>query len=584
MGFGILEPNTTGHVPGTVLLDQKAAHSELQTGQLKHGTGKYSHIILAPQPSEDPNDPLNWSWWKKHIILAIIFFGTIVHGVVPGPLLNAGIVEITADLGRSATDVAKLSGYLLLATGAVGPFASSFGRKYGKRPAYVFSSVIGTVGIIVSEVASDYNTLLAGRVLQGISVAAYESLAVASIGDLFFVHERGPMVAIIMFLLGAVSNGISIIAGVITANLGWNYNFHIYVPFAAVQTLMVIFYCPETMYRRKAIYEIDTLGSEENLEKLAGLEARAARHVEDRDGHREVEDPEKNAHVELGAHPDGSQTDQPGNIHRTTTAQSAIPLPKTYWQELALYNGSFVDDSIIKMTLACLAIVFNLGALYQIIMTGLIIAWYVTIAIISGIIFASPPYLLTSASIGYLSAGPLVGGLLGSVVSFFLSGPLTQGLTRRNKGVYEPEFCLIPIAPGAAIMIAGLVGWGFAVHTFANIYVICFIWGLLLFGIIITATFATQWALDAYRQHSTELFVMNMVFKNFFYYGLTNYIIDWYFKYGTVQMGGIMAGVTGFCCILALPMYIFGKRYRHYWHHHNIITKLRLETDHTGAE
>ena len=65
---------------------------------------------------------------------------------------------------------------------------------------------------------------------------------------------------------------------------------------------------------------------------------------------------------------------------------------------------------------------------------------------------------------------------------------------------------------------------------------------------------------------------------------MTNYIIDWYFKYGTVQMGGIMAGVTGALCILALPMYVYGKRYRHYWAHHNIITKLRLETDHSGAE
>lgn len=387
----------------------------------------------------------------------------------------------------------------------------------------MFSSVIGTIGIIVSEVASEYNTLLAGRILQGIAVAAYESLAVASIGDLFFVHERGPRVAIIMFLLGAVSNGISIIAGVITANLGWNYNFHVYVPFAAVQLVMVVFYCPETMYRRKAIYEIDTLGSDENLEKLASIEARATRHVEDRNEHATIEDPEKHAHVadqeQSTSNESSVAAGRTGNIHRTTTTDSAIPLPKTYWQELALYNGSFVDDSIFKMTLACLAIIFNLGALYQILMTGLIIAWYVTIAIISGIIFASPPYLLSSATVGYLSTGPLIGGLLGSLVAFFLSGPLTQALTRRNKGVYEPEFCLLPIGPGMFIMAAGLVGWGYAVHSFANVYLICFIWGLLLFGIIITSTFATQWALDAYRQHSTELFVMNMVFKNFFYYG-----------------------------------------------------------------
>lgn len=29
--------------------------------QLKHGRGKFSHIILVPQPSNSPNDPLNVS-------------------------------------------------------------------------------------------------------------------------------------------------------------------------------------------------------------------------------------------------------------------------------------------------------------------------------------------------------------------------------------------------------------------------------------------------------------------------------------------------------------------------------------------
>lgn len=30
------------------------------------------HTVLIPQPSSDPNDPLNWSWTKKHIVLIII--------------------------------------------------------------------------------------------------------------------------------------------------------------------------------------------------------------------------------------------------------------------------------------------------------------------------------------------------------------------------------------------------------------------------------------------------------------------------------------------------------------------------------
>ncbi|OAL35692.1 hypothetical protein AYO20_05073 [Fonsecaea nubica] len=569
MGLGVLEANTTAHVPGTVLLDQRAAHSEQQTGRLKHGTGKNAHIVLAPQPSEDPNDPLNWSSFKKHIVLTIIFFGVIIHGVVPGPILNAGIIQISLDLKRSPTDVAKLSGYSLLATGAMGPFASALGRKYGKRPMYVFSSLIGTIGIIVSEVASGYNTLLSGRVLQGIGIAAYESLAVASIGDMFFVHERGPRVAVIIFLLAAISNGISIIAGVITDHLGWHYNFHIYIPFAAIQTIFVILYCPETMYRRKAIYEIDTAGSEENLEKLASVESRAAHHLED---------PTK-------APATGTNTDLEKTTTNTTqTSVDSIPPPKSFVQQLALYNGTFVDDSVIKMAIASVAILLNLGALYQVLMTGVIIAWYVAVAILSGVIFASPPYLMSSASVGYMSAGPFIGGLLGAIFSFVVSEPLVKTMSRRNNGVYEPEFALLPVSLGGVCSVAGLVGWAYAVKNFENIYLICFIWGVILFGMTIIASFATQWALDAYRQNSTELFIMNMVFKNFFFYGLTNYVIDWYMEHGAVEMAGTMAGITGFLCLLGVPMYVYGKKYRYFWHKHNALKWLHLETDHAGAE
>jgi len=30
---------------------------------LKRGTGRYKDIILVPQPSDSPNDPLNWPLW-----------------------------------------------------------------------------------------------------------------------------------------------------------------------------------------------------------------------------------------------------------------------------------------------------------------------------------------------------------------------------------------------------------------------------------------------------------------------------------------------------------------------------------------
>jgi MFS family permease len=399
------------------------------------------------------------------------------------PLLNAGIVQIAMGFGRPITDISKLNSYLPLATGAVALFVSAFGRKFGKRPVYVVSSILGVIGVIVGETASGYETLLASRVIQGAAVAAYESLAIASVGDLFFVHERGPRIAILIFFLSAISNGVSIIAGVITSNLGWHYNFHISMPFAALQTILVILFVPETMYRRDAIYEIDTVGSDEKYTNGADTKSTDTAEIE--------------------------QVLTPG----------MIPPRKTFIQELKLYNGTFVDDSIWKMLLACPAILLNMGALYQILLTGITIAWYVGIAVITSMIFASPPYLLSSASVGYMSAGPLIGGFFGALFCFLLSEPLLKWLTRRNAGVYEPEFCLMPLSIGCLTTVGGLIGWGYAVERADSIYVACFVWALMLFGMTVIASFSTQYALDAFRSYSTEIFIMNMTFKNVFYYG-----------------------------------------------------------------
>lgn len=39
---------------------------------------KDGRTVLIPEPSDDPNDPLNWSWKQKHIILIIIAFASFL--------------------------------------------------------------------------------------------------------------------------------------------------------------------------------------------------------------------------------------------------------------------------------------------------------------------------------------------------------------------------------------------------------------------------------------------------------------------------------------------------------------------------
>ncbi|KAF2462459.1 major facilitator superfamily domain-containing protein [Lineolata rhizophorae] len=556
MGLGILESRTASKVPGTVTLDEAAAHSENVTGNLKHGHGKDHHIVLVPQPSDDPNDPLNWSSFQKHVVLVIICFGTIVNGAIPGPLLNAGFVQMSMELGVSVDDLVKTSGYVLLTTGAIGIFASAAARKYGKRPVYVLSSIFAFIGVIIGETASGYDALVASRVIHGFGVAAYESIVVSTIGDLFFVHERGLRVASVIFLLAAISNGTSIIAGVITNHLGWHYNFHILIPFVALQLVLCVLFAPETTYRRDRKYNVDTAG-------------RAA--------------PSEGSSLSNEKDPRAEKVEK---VPSTTAEDLHLPpLPKkTFWQSLALYNGTFVDDSIFKMVIACPAILCNVGASYTIFVSGVTIAWYVAVALLSSIIFSAPPYLFAADSIGYTSVGPLIGGFLSSVMMAIISDPFAKWMARKNNGVFEPEFRIPLILVGAICSVAGLVGFGHTVAEGRSVYLACFVWGTMLFGLTNVATTTTAYALDAYRDYSTEIFIMNMVFKNFFFYGVTEYIVDWYTTDGVAKIFDVMGGISAALCFLSLPIYIFGKKYRHFWDKYNVIKMLHLETDKTGAD
>ncbi|KAJ4250194.1 hypothetical protein NW762_012009 [Fusarium torreyae] len=554
MGMGIKEPSDGHHVPGTITLDQSAAGSHAEGSTLKRVSGRNSCIVLVPQPSDDPNDPLNWSFLKKTVVFSIILMGTAFICVIPAPMLNAGIVQVSVDLQRSFSDVAKLNGYLLLAVGAASPPASAFARKYGKRPVFVISSVIGLIGCLIAEFANNYSTLVAGRLLQGIGGSAYESLCTAVVNDIYFVHQRGLYVAIVIFFLSSLSNGVSVLAGVITTKLGWPYNFHILLPFVVVQTILVFLFVPETVYNRSPLLNIDRTTSifEQDLSNEKQTQT----------GHVEVAD---------------TKGEMPAPTDSEWATGTQAPKKKSFRRQLAMYNGVFTHKSLLSMMLASLVIVLNVIATYNVLVSGLVMAWFVAMSVLAGVMFAAPPWVFDSASIGYVSVGPLVGGAIAMVFLALVSDPLIRYMTKRNQGVYEPEFRLVLAVIGGIFTVAGLIGFGHAIKAQVSIYGIATIWGMTLFGMSIVAGVTMTYALDAQPAHAVEIFIMNITFKNFFFYGLTNFIVEWYLTNGAAQLFDVIAGITAFLTLLTIPMYVYGKRYRRYWSQHNLLVKLRLD-------
>ncbi|KAH7347957.1 major facilitator superfamily domain-containing protein [Pyrenochaeta sp. MPI-SDFR-AT-0127] len=540
MGLGVLDAGSPGMIiPGTVVLavDDSASLSDSSVINLKRGTGKHRDIILIPQPSDDPNDPLNWPYYQKLMIVVIIVLGGCGCAAVNGPLLNPSVFVMSLEFKRPIADITVASGYQLLLAGAMGPFVSATARKYGKRPLFIFSSLACLIGTIVGSFSTNYDTLLAARIVQGVSIAAYESLSFTLCGDIFFVHERGLYVSVMSFTMTCVSSLSSVVGGKLSNDLGWHYLFHILNVFIGFQLLLLFFFVPETCYRR-------------NPEPTTVLQA--------------VAEDEK----------DQTAMTEVYNVN-DNQAPSQIP-KKTFWQSLAIFTGSYTDESLIRLFLAPLISCLNLAALWTVVITGAVVSFYVGVAYVTAQLFAPPPYNLSPAGVGYMSIGPFVGGVLGCLIAGALMDPLTIWLSKRNGGVYEAEFRLPLVAVGV-LCGAGLMAFGSLSEGHGNIYVICFAWGLALVGITFIIVPCSAYAIDAFRSISDEVFILNIMFKNFLFYAYSYFINNWTAASGPVPVfytfGGISFGLVATTAIV----YVFGKRYRVFWHRHNIMAKFGME-------
>ena len=196
-----------------------------------------------PQPSDSPNDPLNvsnlslgiglplltirqWSTLKKDIVLAIVGFNAAVVGAY-GPMLGPGFVPIAAELGITVEVLSQSTAWLILTLGLCVFFMNPLGKIYGKRPVYVFASIVLLIVSIWGAVAQSYPSFLGSRILGALGMAPYEVLVQATIADLYFVHQRATRIAVWnLFLLCGIA-GAGLISGYIIENLGYKWTFGI---------------------------------------------------------------------------------------------------------------------------------------------------------------------------------------------------------------------------------------------------------------------------------------------------------------------------------------------------------------------
>lgn len=158
------------------------------------------------------------------MILGIVGLSAGVVGAY-GPMLGPGFVPISKELGITVEVLSQSTAWLILTLGLIVFATNPLAKIYGKRPTYIFASVILFVVSIWGALAKDYSSFLGSRILGAVGMAPYEVLVQSTIADMYFVHQRATRIAVWnLFLLTGIA-GAGFISGYIIENLGYKWTF-----------------------------------------------------------------------------------------------------------------------------------------------------------------------------------------------------------------------------------------------------------------------------------------------------------------------------------------------------------------------
>ncbi|KAL7275490.1 hypothetical protein RUND412_001576 [Rhizina undulata] len=507
--------------------------------RLKYDTSGPYPIILVPQPSDDPNDPL-------------------IMAATLGPILAANTITLSSYFERTFTDIALLTGWHLCGVGVAGFFFVPSARVWGKRHLYLLGTVLLVASSVWGGSAHSYKSLLGARVLQGIAITPFEALVNASVGDLYCVHQRGKRMALTNFALFGGAFFTPVIVGVMTERMSWRWPFYFVAIFSGIMLPLVFFFIPETAFRRPQHLNTDLASTEDfGVPRSLQNSDMSDRPETLSSGHRPVIN-DSDA-KELGLN-----------------SESPEPVPQqrdSFLKRLALFNGRKTDDSILKLFLRPFALLPHPAVLWAMLTQGSLIGWTVMIGVVLGVVFMGPPLWFNEAKTGYLYTGAFVGATLG----FCLAGPLADWsaryLTKLNGGIYEPEFRIVLVIPQFITGVIGLFGFGF---TSADIAKYSWIgpeifFALEVMGMTIGAVASALYIVDAHRDITIEIFTCLLIFKNFFSFGLTWSAFDWIMSGGIWRTFYVIGCVQIAIFLLSIPMYVFGKRNRSLMHRYDLL-------------
>ncbi|BEJ15009.1 hypothetical protein CspHIS471_0407760 [Cutaneotrichosporon sp. HIS471] len=471
-------------IPGSLLLVEEGDHE----------------IVLHPTPSNDVNDPLNWSWKRKQLAFWMLMAYTWLWGFGACSVYSV-LIPLSEVKGISLAALNAGTGYMFLLLGFGGLVTQPLALTFGKRPMFLVSS-IALLGMLVWQVyITNEGTWYANKIIQGFFGAPIEMLVEVGITDLFYAHERGFYMGVYTVCLTASNYLAPVWAGYANDNLGWEWVFWISAMIAGLLVILLFFFMEETNYNR---------GTSELSEKYDAAAVAVANDAESRHSDKD-KDGETTVNVTVAN--DGQRT--------------LVGNEWSYTKKIALYRERYASNK----TMFAMAYRPFLYFRYPVVVwSGLLygssLVWYNVLNATASMLWTQN-YGFSASKVGLSYLAPTLGAILAIGYCGFADHKFLLWQTKRKNGIREPEDRLWLLVLMALLMPTALILWG--VGAARHIHWFGLIVGSFLIGFCNPpmGSIPINYTTDSYKDLSGEALLTVMIIRNSLSFGIGYAITPW---------------------------------------------------------
>ncbi|KAJ5616663.1 hypothetical protein N7537_001777 [Penicillium hordei] len=214
-------------------MDARSLDPEAQSGRLPEEELNEEHTAYASQydvfwqepASEDPENPMNWSFRRKWSIIGMVSFITFLTPLASS-MFAPGITQVLEDFGSTSNLLSTFVVSVYVLGFAFGPLIIAPASEYsGRAWVYNVCNVLFVIFNIARALAPNMASLVVFRFLDGFAGVSAITCGSGTIADLVPSEKRGQAMAI--WSLGPLFGPIigPIVGGFLVAATDWRWVF-----------------------------------------------------------------------------------------------------------------------------------------------------------------------------------------------------------------------------------------------------------------------------------------------------------------------------------------------------------------------